>query len=238
MLKKNWSRFTVVDDGMTSTLQELPLFPLNTVLFPYARLQIHVFEDRYRDLIRDCLQNDKKFGIALIKNGVEVGDSAEPYLIGTTCRILTVQTYDDGRMDVLVQGEGRFRIRKVESESPYLVGKVENVAESSIEDSPRCDAIILKTKEYLETFIENYINRAEINVAKIKLPDDPAALSFVVANFLQIENIQKQYLLETTDTLERLTEMLPILEDHVAQWASPSYSQLSVNDLMEWVSNN
>ncbi|MCA0359986.1 MAG: LON peptidase substrate-binding domain-containing protein [Armatimonadetes bacterium] len=223
---------------MAGAAEELPLFPLNVVLFPYATLQIHVFEERYRDMVRHCLQYDQGFGIVLIKSGSEVGGPADPYLVGTACRIVSVQTYDDGTMDVKIQGERRFRIRKLDETKSYPVGYVEPVVELEVEDTPRADALTLRTREYLQAYIEAHFQREEIKVAKVRLPQDPTALSFVVANFLQIDNQQKQHLLEVTDTLERISEMIPILEQHMMEAKVPQYTKLTVQDLSEWTSTN
>ncbi|HVL39075.1 MAG TPA: LON peptidase substrate-binding domain-containing protein, partial [Fimbriimonadaceae bacterium] len=78
---------------MPFELEEMPLFPLNTVLFPYATVQLHVFEDRYRDLVRNCIEFDRPFGIVLIRNGDEVGGQAEPYMVGTAVRIVQVHHF-------------------------------------------------------------------------------------------------------------------------------------------------
>jgi len=225
--------------SMADHLEEMPLFPLNTVLFPYAQVLLHVFEDRYREMIRHCMQYDQGFGIVLIRSGSEVGDTADPYLVGTAVRIVSVQTFDDGKMDVKVQGERRFRIRRMDDESkPYLVGQVEPVIEMEVEDTPRTDALVLKTREYVQDYIESYFSRFDMKIAKVKLPQDATALSFVVANFLQIENIQKQHLLETTDTLERITEMIPILEQHMQEAAMPQYTRLDRLQVEEFISPN
>lgn len=223
---------------MAQHLEEMPLFPLNTVLFPYAQILLHVFEDRYRDMIRTCLQYDQGFGIVLIRNGSEVGDTAEPYMVGTAVRIVSVQTYDDGKMDVKVQGERRFRIRRLDESKSYLVGQVEPVIEMELDDTPRADALVLKAREYIQLYIESYFSRFDMKIAKVKLPQDPTALSFVVANFLQIENIQKQHLLETTDTLERIADMIPILEQHMLEAAVPSYTKFSKEQADEWINPN
>lgn len=224
--------------SMADHLEDLPLFPLNTVVFPYAQIQLHVFEDRYRELVRHCTQYDQSFGIVLIRSGDEVGGSAEPYMVGTAVRIVSVHTFDDGKMDVRVQGERRFRVRKIDESRAYLVGQVEPVIEMEVEDTPRADALVLKAREYVQAYIENYFNRFDVKIAKIKLPQDATALSFVVANFLQIENLQKQHLLETTDTLERISEMLPILEQHIVEAKTPTYTKLSPDQLTDWIHPN
>lgn len=232
---------------MSSDLKSLPLFPLNTVLFPHAEIHLHVFEDRYRELIRECIQNDSGFGVCLIKEGTEVGDqNIDPYMVGTYARIISVHTYDDGRMDVKVRGVSRFRIRKLKEDFTYLVGSVEPVSEETTEDSPRINALVLRTREILQEYITSYFERNEIQVAHINLPNDPTALSFYVANFLQIENLQKQFLLETTDTVDRIATMLPILEEHkeradeeaAVDEDSPNIIKLTPNDFQEWVTPN
>ena len=76
-------------------LEQLPLFPLNTVLFPYASIQLHVFEERYQAMVRECIAADTPFGIVLIRSGFEVGEIADPYRVGTAVRIKEVHNYED-----------------------------------------------------------------------------------------------------------------------------------------------
>lgn len=223
--------------GMSHELEELPLFPLSTVLFPYATVQLHVFEDRYRQLVRDCLQFDTSFGIVLIRSGSEVGENAEPYMVGTTVRITKVHTYDDGRMDIQVQGERRFRIRKLEESKPYMVGFVEPVLELEMEDSPRADALVMKAREDFEIWIQKLISRSDFNV-QVRFPEDRVALSFAIANLLPIENLEKQRLLETTDTLERIQGLIPILEEQIIEAKAPTYFKLRPEDLEDWITPN
>ncbi|MCU0317097.1 MAG: LON peptidase substrate-binding domain-containing protein [Fimbriimonadaceae bacterium] len=223
---------------MSSHLEELPLFPLNLVLFPYAEMQIRVFESRYREMVNFCMQCDTGFGVVLIKSGQEVGEPAEPYLVGTAVRIVSVQTFDDGQMDVVIKGERRFRIRKLDQSRPYLVGYVEPLIEMELEPSPRADALLMKTRESFQTYMENYFSRFEMRVVKTNLPEDATALSFAVAHTLHIENLEKQHLLETTDTLERISAMLPILQAHIEATAPPRYQKLTSEELSEWITNN
>lgn len=223
---------------MSDRLEEMPLFPLNTVLFPYAQLQLHVFEDRYREMVSYCTNNDLPFGVVLIRAGEEVGGEADPYMVGTAVRITSVHTFEDGKMDVRVHGERRFRVRKLEDDRPYLVGWVEPVYELEIEDTDRAEELALRSKDYIQAYIENYFARFELKVSKIKLPADPTALSFVVAHFLQIDNREKQRLLETTDTLERLEEMIPILERHIVEAKSPAPHRLTTHHMTEWIHPN
>src|SRR5690242_16249509 len=110
---------------------ELPLFPLNTVLCPGIALPLHVFEDRYRAMVRHCLESSAPFGIVLIREGREVGTGAISFTgIGTIAEIRDAGSYDDGRYDLLVVGTRRFEIRRVLSgRRPYLVAEVDVLAE-------------------------------------------------------------------------------------------------------------
>src|SRR5437588_2752660 len=230
-------RHVIMEMGMSQELEELPLFPLSTVLFPYATVQLHIFEDRYRQLVRDCMEYDTSFGIVLIRAGQEVGGDAESYMVGTGVRIKRVHTYDDGRMDIEVQGERRFRIRRFDETKPYLVGFVEPVVEMEVEDSPRADALVMKAREDFELWIQRLISRQDFNV-QVKFPDDKVALSFAIANLLPIENLEKQRLLETTDTLERIQGLIPILEEQIVATKKPSYFKLRAEDLQDWITPN
>ncbi|MDX2066414.1 MAG: LON peptidase substrate-binding domain-containing protein [Fimbriimonadaceae bacterium] len=222
---------------MATELEELPLFPLNTVLFPYASVQLHVFEDRYREMVRMCIQDDRPFGIVLIRSGSELDDYADPYMVGTAVRIMDVHTYDDGRMDIYVRGERRFRIRRLDDSKSYLVGFVEPVYEHDIADSLRAEQLMLEARAEFEILVQRLFERQEFAV-KVVFPPDPVTLSFTIANLLSMENVQKQRLLETTDTLERVEELLPILRAQIQETHEPSYYRLGTNDMREWISPN
>ena len=224
---------------MLDQLEELPLFPLNTVLLPHARMPIHIFEPRYIELIRNCLKNETGFGVCLIKSGSEVGGSADPHLVGTACRIISVQTHNNNTMDIVIEGRKRFRIRKIDEDSfPYLVGHVEGISEDDQQESNRLHALGIKVRELMTTLIEQALQHANMQIASIKLPEDDLALSFVVAEFLGLEPQKLQYIIELTDTSERLAELIPIIEDHLANQEKPIYTKLSREELSEWINLN
>src|SRR4051794_7280407 len=114
---------------------ELPLFPLNTVLCPGIALPLHIFEERYRALVRHCIDSSSPFGIVLIREGREVGTGAISFTgIGTVAEIRDAGRYEDGRYDLLVVGTRRFEIRRVLSgRRPYLMAEVD-VLEEEIGD--------------------------------------------------------------------------------------------------------
>lgn len=224
---------------MTRRLEELPLFPLHSVLFPHAQLMLHVFEDRYRLLIEHCMNNEAPFGVVLIRAGDEVGGPAEPYMVGTYARIIGVHSYDDGRMDVKVQGESRFRIRELDEDMPYLVGRVEAVSEEQYEEGPRVHAILSRLSEVAADYIEHCFSGLDVRVAKIQLPDDPTILGFLLSSMINAENLEKQHLLETTDTIERLRMLIPLLESHNASAkTNPNLVKLTGQDALSESNSN
>ena len=87
-------------------MSKLPLFPLNTVLFPKATIPLHVFEDRYKAMINQCVNTNSSFGVVLIRLGLEVGDSAIPYDIGTTAKITKIDYLGEGRLFINAIGGG------------------------------------------------------------------------------------------------------------------------------------
>ena len=91
---------------------KLPLFPLNTVLFPGAILPLHIFEERYKLMIARCIEERRPFGILLIRKGYEVGDTAEPFDVGTTAHIARVDELEEGKMNLVCLGGKRFRINQ------------------------------------------------------------------------------------------------------------------------------
>ncbi|MGE0002261.1 MAG: LON peptidase substrate-binding domain-containing protein [Fimbriimonadaceae bacterium] len=218
--------------------EELPLFPMDLVLFPYASLQVHVVDARFKSLIRHCVKMDQSFGIVLTRPSAQGRQTDDAYLVGTAARVLSVQSFDDGNLEVSVKGERRFRIRKLDESGEFPVGMVEAVVELEVESSPRAHALSYKTREYTEAYIASQFSMAAYKVAMVRLPQDMTALSFLVANLLHIENIEKQRMLETTDTLERLAELIPILERQILEASSKECVSLGPEALSHWLHPN
>jgi Lon protease-like protein len=109
---------------------ELPVFPLHTVLCPGIALPLHIFEERYRTLIGQCLEREEPFGVVLIRKGDEVGSNPDVVSVGTTAAIRQAARYPDGRLDIVTVGETRFRIDRLDAErEPYLVADVSLIDE-------------------------------------------------------------------------------------------------------------
>lgn len=221
---------------MASERELLPLFPLNTVLFPYSRTQLHIFEPKYRLMIESCLANNLPFGIALIRSGDEVGDNAEPYMVGTKVRILETHQYEDGRFDLTVEGVERFRIREINSECPYLRGSIENLNELDEEDEDRLFELCVEARSMAELLIKEHVDNQEFAV-KVLFPDDPEQLSFAIANMLDFSPIRKQFFLELVETSVRLEYLIEVL-DEISKTVDSGLRKLTAMDLREWVTPN
>ena len=221
---------------MADALEQLPLFPLNTVIFPYAQIQLHVYEERYREMVRYCVEHDSAFGIVLTREG---SDGDETYLVGTAVRIAAVKTLEDGNIDLRVQGQRRFRVRRLDEESqPFLVGYVEPIIELDLEDTPRAAALTFRLKECVEEYIRTELRHYDFRIQEVSLPTEPMALSFVVANLLRIQNLDKQRLLEQTDTVERMAEIVPIIQQQIIDAQTTGSFRASAKMLSEWVTPN
>lgn len=223
---------------MSDRLERLPLFPLDAVLFPYAEARLHIFEDRYKEMIEYCQEYDSSFGIVLIREGSEPDTQPDPYMVGTAVRITGIERYEDGTMDVTVRGERRFRVRNMDSSGSFIVAGTEPVVEADVDETNRQDALTLRARELVREYIEIYFNQLDVEVAKIRLPDDATALSFLIANFLQITNRQKQHLLETTDTLYRISEMIPILNEHMEMRRQAKVAPIQPEVADRWINPN
>jgi Lon protease-like protein len=189
---------------------ELPLFPLHTVLFPGQTLPLHIFEPRYREMIADCLQADRTFGVVLIREGVEVGGAAAPYEVGTTAVIEDIERLDDGRMNIVAVGRERFRVQDYgTADKPYLVGRVALW--------PWLDYLLTETESSraVQQRLARYINLfSQISDTDIDLdlpPQHPTALAVLAAVVLQVPPEQKQSLLEIPSVDELLRHLDQLL---------------------------
>lgn len=175
---------------------ELALFPLNTVLFPGQVLPPHIFEDRYRMMIRRCLAEDLPFGVTLIKTGQETGATAEPQPIGTLARIIESTHLADGTMNIVTLGVERFRIRRLLYDQPYLRGEVEPLPLAEAADDEITARLAEAVKRRVERYIQLIAEAAGLQIRIEELPDTPRQLGYLTAVTMQIDNAEKQHLLD------------------------------------------
>ena len=193
---------------------ELPLFPLNSVLFPGATLALHVFEERYKQMIGWCLENGSPFGVLLVRSGSEVGEAGEPFDVGTTAGIIRVQHLNEGRMNLVCLGQQRFRVSSKVSENPYLVSEVQPLDSTdgeSQEAKGLADTVSALFAEYYRLFlaVSNQWSR------QIGMPSGPSELADFVASRLSVSLWTKQRLLEELSVRRRLEMELDTLSDAI-----------------------
>lgn len=191
----------------------IPLFPLGTVLFPGLLLPLHVFERRYRDLVRDLLtapDEHRRFGVVAIREGREVGADGirALYPVGCVARLRRVDPYDDGRFDIVSTGAQRFRLLSVDTALPYLRAEVELLDEAPGEAA---DAAAAGVRALFEVY-----RRAVGAQPADALPTEPDVLSYLVAATMVLDLPDRQILLEQPDTTLRLRQELRLLRRETA----------------------
>ncbi|BDE05749.1 hypothetical protein WPS_10250 [Vulcanimicrobium alpinum] len=200
---------------------ELRLFPLNTVLFPGAVLNLHVFEERYRRMIAECLDANEAFGVVLIREGQEAGDpDVTPHEIGTTAEISEVTPLPAGRYYISTTGKRRFRIERIVRRDPYLVARVEYLNDADVDDDEEraCELthrVLGEFREYMKLLVAFSGNASDLDI-----PHDPTDASYVVGDALQVADALKQRLLELRTAEARLAAELSFLRKLLPQLRS------------------
>ena len=180
-------------------MTEVPLFPLNTVVFPGVVTPLHIFEERYRALVRELagIESvfDRVFGILAIREGYEVGDHGmqSAHRIGTLVQLTELEAYDDGRFDIEVIGRQRLRVVESDSSGPFLRGEVELLTD---EDEPAAVEEAGLALATFEVYREQLSDLRGGPVLAGEMPSDPAYLSYALASTCLLTLPQRQALLE------------------------------------------
>lgn len=188
--------------------QRLPLFPLGLVLFPGLVLPLHVFEERYRVLVRELLErpeDERAFGVVAIRQGREVGADGEQALheVGCTAQLRRAEAYDDGRFDLVTTGVTRFRLQGLFHDRPYLVGEVDLLPDPLGE----VDEAVLLGAAVRSAYVDYLAALEEAGADGVEAPDLPAdnlVLSYLVAATVLIDLEDRQALLASPDAVTRL----------------------------------
>ncbi|MCQ8773806.1 LON peptidase substrate-binding domain-containing protein [Streptomyces telluris] len=223
------------------TTARLPLFPLNSVLFPGLVLPLNVFEQRYRALMRDLSalpeEEPRRFGVVAIRDGSEVAPTApglpegarpEPgpasgfgpdprkafHAVGCVADAATIRERSDGTYEVLATGTTRFRLLSVDASGPYLTGEVEDIEEEQGEGAGALASGVVRA---FRAYQKRLAGATERTLAgQSDLPGEPSVLSYLVAAAAMLDTPAKQRLLETPDTATRLARELKMLRTETA----------------------
>jgi Lon protease-like protein len=188
--------------------QSLPLFPLGTVLYPGLVLPLHIFEERYRELVRDLLDGPEpqQFGVIAIREGRETGVAGVRALheIGCTAILRQVDEQEDGRYNLVTVGADRFRLLRLDDSRAYLQAEVDLLPDDTGDEAAAGLAVTAVQEAFL-AYLEVLAQRGATRVNVPELPDEPVLLSYVVAASVVADLHDKQALLAEPDALRRLT---------------------------------
>jgi hypothetical protein len=186
---------------------DIPLFPLNAVLFPGGYLPLRIFEQRYIDMVRDCSAWGSCFGVCLVNNPEEKNRPATHLRMGTTAKIYDFSTLDDGLLGITAQGRQKFVIQKTRMrDNGLLMAEVATLAETSTIEVPDQYAVLsMITGRFMEQLGKNYPG------FKPRDLQDANWVGYRLAELLPLENNEKQILLQISDPLERLQLLVDVL---------------------------
>jgi uncharacterized protein len=235
----------------------LPVFPLGTVLFPGLVLPLHIFEERYRTLVRELVASPDdgphEFGVVTLRRGFEAqalaltdGEPEPPateppitadqlFEVGCTAELRQVTELPDGRFDIVTVGRRRFRVLAVDAKSgPYLTAEVDWLPDDETADeiadllAPR---VLAAFRAYLDLLRPDSETLDQV-------PDDPTVLSHLVAATAQLTTDERQLLLAAPDTATRLRTELKLLRREVGLLARVRAVPVPLSDLARPASPN
>ena len=231
----------------------LPVFPLGTVLFPGLVLPLHIFEERYRSLVRELVASPEdgphEFGVVTLRRGAEAPSpeseddpAPEPapvkaedlYPVGCTAELRQVTELPDGRFDIMTVGRRRFSIRDVkQGDEPYLTADIEWLPDETAD--PTAEALAPRALAAFRTYLDLLRPDSEVLDA---VPADPTVLSHLIAATAQLTTDERQLLLAAPDTASRLRAELKLLNREAGLLARVRAVPVPLSDLARPASPN
>jgi Lon protease-like protein len=192
---------------------EIPVFPLpNLVLFPHIVVPLHIFEERYKLLINGCIDRSEVFGLVLLRSGAEEETEETIHRVGVTARIVEAERLDEGRMNILCEGESRFRIFRFTQQTPFWKGAVELFEDK---EHHAAESLYEQVADLYRSIASLGAKLSGSQEADVILPESPTDLSFMVSYVLDIESEEKQKLLEMDSTGDRLRMLVAHLSESI-----------------------
>ena len=190
------------------------MFPLGTVLLPFAHLPLHIFEPRYRALVKDCLAGDGEFGVVLIERGQEVGGGDVRFGVGTLARIVQTAELPDGRWLLDAVGTERFRVTEWLPDDPYPLAMVEALDEAPVIADSEAEERRTKVERLLRQVLALQVELGMPAPSAVRtLDENPAVAAFEAALLSPIGPMDAQKVLEASSTTERLALLETVLQD-------------------------
>jgi Lon protease-like protein len=205
----------------------LPLFPLpNVVLFPNVFLPLHIFEARYREMVADAIAGDRMIGMVLLRPGWEHDYEGRPpvYQIGSSGVITHFERLSDGRYNIILRGLERFRVLEEDSSRTYRRAVVERLADGVIGSDDR--AVIRRLRAKLEALLAPTVAKAGADVINASAMSDEDLIN-ALAQYLDLEPLEKQALLERHCLRSRTESLVELLEMKVMMSRTPGMSSVA-----------
>ncbi len=200
---------------------EIPIFPLATVLFPGTILPLHIFEERYKEMMRYAIDHNGIFGLSF-RDNANVGKDTVPEIgsVGCLAKINAVMPLEDGRMNLISSGVMRYRVTGYNQMVPFLIARIETFT-----DEPEHDEELTRLFESLSKISKELVAAAQnLNETDAlfnpDLPEDPEAFSLHIASLLPLENDVKQAFLEMTSTRSRLMRLKTLINNTLSSYTT------------------
>lgn len=201
---------------------DLPLFPLNTVLFPGMALPLHIFEERYLQMVDECLSHTRQFGVVLAQPGEET--TSQGYDIGTSALITRAERLEDGHLDILTAGIERFRVLDWAKTEPYTVARIEPFPLEGTQ-SQELVGLVRAASGYFVRYLRLAGDVLGTVIRVESAPQDASTLAYMMAIALQISNEEKQGLLSVASLPSLLWKEAVILSREEALLARMKAAQ-------------
>jgi len=214
----------------------LPMFPLGTVLFPGVSLPLHIFEDRYRALVRDLLSEPdpdrRRLGIVAIREGYEVGNHGmqSAHRVGCEAQLLAARELPDGRYDIVIGGRRRLMLEDIDTSGEYLLGEIDYLDDPAGDGADEAAELALSAFAGWRAAVTAAGIEGLLEVEEDEHGDDPRMLSFALSGAVSLTLRERQQLLEADDAAARLAMLAAMLGEELnAMRAVPSLPATDVS---------
>lgn len=204
---------------MLTNNAHISLFPLNVVLFPGMMLPLHIFEERYKAMVKECLAGDQTFGVVLAKSSQAQAPNVidlyidDLYSVGTTAKITAVEHLDDGRMNLITVGQERFSIKEITAgQNDFLIGQVDPYLMQDKQDPVIIDNMLKKLKPMVEEYIKQLADASGEDLSNATLPTEPTALAYLAGTAVQGPLSDKQQLLSANSLNVLIAKTVSVLD--------------------------
>jgi len=183
-------------------------------------------------MINSCIDSEEVFGVVLLRSGAETESEDTIHRVGVTARIVQVERLENGRLNILTEGEDRFRIRRFMAQEPYWKGLVDFFEDN--ESHPSIEVMQEEVSELYRKVAELGAKIDSTEEPETALPESPTDLSYMISYILDIDPEAKQKLLEMTSAAERLRSLVP----HLTESIQKLQQQLALKEIMHKVRGN